>query len=133
MRSIGGKPFDRSDRGIDRRDLRLASPSGLPADLDGAGATLADATSELRSLHVENVSENPEKGHVSRYVYRLRLPIHSQFVGHINLLGEKAECSAVEKRITVEGTRSMVYEVIWTPRQKATYPLISFAASFGAG
>src|SRR3990170_406935 len=50
-------------------------------------AALADTASELRSFHVENVSENPEKGHVSRCVYRLRLPVHSQFVGHIiNLL-----------------------------------------------
>src|SRR5438093_13132635 len=89
MRSIGGKPFDRSDRGIDRRDLRLASPSGLAADLDGAGATLADATSELRSLHVENVSENPEKGHVWRYVDRLRLPIHRQFIGHTSISSSK--------------------------------------------
>ena len=42
----------------------------------------ADATSEFGSLHVQDISENPEKGHVRRYVYRLRLPIHSEFIGH---------------------------------------------------
>src|SRR5207302_9439013 len=92
MRSIGRQALDRGDRSIDRRDLRLASPSGLAANLYSAGTALADATSELRSLHVENVSEHPEKGHVWRYVYRFGLPVHSQFVGHIiNLLEKRME------------------------------------------
>src|SRR5947199_7220363 len=92
MRSVWRQTFDGHNRRVDRRDLRLAGPSGLPADVDRAGTALPDTTSELRSLHVENVSENPEKGHVWRYVYRLGLPVHRQFVGHIiNLLGKRME------------------------------------------
>src|SRR5207249_9979313 len=89
MRSIGRQAFDRRDRSIFRRDLRLASPSGLAGNLYSAGTALADATSELRSLHVENVSEYPEQGHVWRCIYRLGLPVYSQFVGHITNLLEK--------------------------------------------
>src|SRR5205809_8093492 len=85
MRSVWRQTFDGHNRRVDRRDLRLAGPSGLPADVDRAGTALPDTTSELRSLHVENVSENPEKGHVWRYVDRLRLPIHRQFIGHTSI------------------------------------------------
>src|SRR5215475_6410896 len=89
MRSIGRQAFDRGDRSIYRRDLRLASPSGLAANLYSAGTALADAASELRSLHVENVSEYPEEGHIWRCIYRLGLPVYGQFVGHITNLLEK--------------------------------------------
>src|SRR5206468_6572122 len=47
MRSVGRQAFDRRDRSIDCRDLRLASPSGLPANVYSAGTALADTTSEL--------------------------------------------------------------------------------------
>jgi hypothetical protein len=83
MRSVSGQAFDRRDLSFHRRDLRLASPSRLPADLDGASAALPDAASELRSLHVENVSQYPKKGHVCWYVNRFGLPIYSDLVGHI--------------------------------------------------
>src|SRR5262245_6835733 len=89
MRSISRQAFDRGDRCIDRRDLRLASPSGLATNIYSAGTALPDATSELRSLHVENVSEYPEEGHVCRYVYHPGLPVYGQFVGHIANLLEK--------------------------------------------
>src|SRR5438093_2334259 len=89
MRSVWRQTFDGHNRRVDRRDLRLAGPSGLPADVDRAGTALPDTTSELRSLHVENVSENPEKGHVWRYVDRLRLPVHRQFIGHISISSSK--------------------------------------------
>src|SRR5437879_1640233 len=89
MGSIGRQAFDRGDRSIYRRDLRLASPSCLAANLYSAGTALADAASELRSLHVENVSKYPEEGHVWRCIYRLGLPVYGQFVGHITNLLEK--------------------------------------------
>src|SRR5207247_10899259 len=81
MRSVWRQTFDGHNRRVDRRDLCLAGPSGLPANMYGAGTALPDTASELRSLHVENVSEHPEKGHVWRYVDRLRLPVHRQFIG----------------------------------------------------
>src|SRR5436309_15975035 len=102
MRSIGRQAFDRRDRSIYRRYLRLASPSGLAGNLYSAGTALADATSELRSLHVENVSEYPEEGHVWRCIYRLGLPVYGQFVGHITNLLEKR----IERRFSGTCIRS---------------------------
>src|SRR5712692_6272859 len=89
MRSVIGQAFDRCDRSIDRRDLRLAGPSRLAANVYRTGATLSDAASELRSLHAENVSQYPKKGHIWWYVNRFGLPIYRQFVGHIIDLLEK--------------------------------------------
>ena len=89
MRSVCRQAFDGRNRSVDRRDLRLASPSGLPANVYSARTALADSTSELRSLQVENVSQHPEKRHIWRYVYRLRLPVHRQFIGHTPISCEK--------------------------------------------
>src|SRR5262245_37529909 len=83
MRSVSRQSFDRRDRSIDRRDLRLAGPSGLSTDVDGTSAALSDAAPELRPLHIENISQHPQKGHVWRNVNRFGLPIYSDFVGHI--------------------------------------------------
>src|ERR1051326_2696767 len=75
--------LDSFNRSVDRRDLRLAGSSRLPANVHRTRATLSDAASELRSLHIENVSQYPKKGHVWWYVNRFGLPINGQFVGHI--------------------------------------------------
>src|SRR5437763_16006164 len=83
MRSVGRQSFDRRDRGIDCRDLGLASPSGLSADVNGTGAALSDAASKLCTPRIQDVSQHPEKGHVCWYVSRLGLPINSDLVGHV--------------------------------------------------
>jgi hypothetical protein len=83
MRSVDGQAFDRGNGSTNRRDLRLAGSSGLPANVHRTRAALSDAASELRSLHTQNVSQHPKKGHVWWYVNRFGLPINGQFVGHI--------------------------------------------------
>src|SRR5689334_8758931 len=83
MGSVGRQSFDRRDGGVNCRDLCLASPSGLSTNVHGAGAALSDAASKLRALHVENVSQNPQKRHFCRCVNRFGLPIYRDFVGHM--------------------------------------------------
>ena len=96
MRSVGGQAFDRRNWGINRRNLRLASPSGLATDVDRAGSALSNATSKFRPLHTENVSQYPEEWHFWWYINRFGLPVYSQLIGHIsNLLKERIERQAV--------------------------------------
>src|SRR5438552_2092211 len=104
MRSVHRQSFDRRDWGVHCRDLGLASSSSLTADVDGAGAALSDAASELRSLHAENVSQHPEKGHVRWYVNRFGLPIYRDFVGHMIIsLSKGIEPGPVREIITKTG------------------------------
>src|SRR5207245_5207061 len=57
MRSVWRQTFDGHNTRVDRRDLRLAGPSGLPAKMYGAGTALPDTASELRPFHIENLTE----------------------------------------------------------------------------
>src|SRR5262245_8509364 len=69
------------------RYLSLAGANRLAIELDGASPAGADAASELCSLHIENVSEHPQEGHIRGHIYCLRLPVDFKCVGHnINLL-----------------------------------------------
>src|SRR5437867_10010537 len=93
MRSVWRKSFDSLHIcGAYRRNLCLATSHGSASHVHRSRAALADAASELSSLHVEDVSEDPEKGHVRGHIYCCRAPVYSQFVGHIiNLLGKRIE------------------------------------------
>src|SRR5436190_1542179 len=82
MRSVWRQPFDGLDFRVDRRNLRLTGPASLASDLNGASAACSDTAPEFGAFHIQNVSENPEKGHFPWHVYGTRLPVHSNFVRH---------------------------------------------------
>jgi hypothetical protein len=48
----------------------------------GAGAALADAAPELGAFEIQDVSENPEQGHVARDIDRRALPVDVQCESH---------------------------------------------------
>src|SRR5262245_37584926 len=50
--------------------------------MDGAGAASADAASEFRSPHIENVTEHPKKRHIRGHIDCFRLPVDFECVGH---------------------------------------------------
>jgi hypothetical protein len=48
----------------------------------GAGAALADAAPKLGAFEIQDVSENPEQGHVARDIDRRGLPVDTQCESH---------------------------------------------------
>src|SRR5262249_17639207 len=88
VRPVRGESFNGSHFLVaDRRNLRLACANRSSIELHRACAASADAATEFRSLHIENVSEYPEEGHFRGHIYCLRLPVNFQCVGHnFNLL-----------------------------------------------
>src|SRR5688572_21399402 len=83
MRTVGGEPFYRRNGRTGRsRYWCLTGSLRAPSHVHGARTALADTAAEFRALEIHDVSEYPEKRHVSRDVDRRGLPVDVQCERH---------------------------------------------------
>src|SRR5688572_2382280 len=82
MRAVRRQAFDghHGARGCLHR--RGAGAHRAAVEVHRAGAALCDAAAELRPLQIEDVSEHPEQGHVTRDIHGRGLPVHVQSEWH---------------------------------------------------
>src|SRR4051812_2517611 len=51
--------------------------------MNRACAALNNAATKLCRFQIENVTNNPQQGHVARHIYSCRFAIYDELVGHV--------------------------------------------------
>ena len=61
---------------------RQAGGRCLAVEVDSAGGALADTASVFGAFQIQDIAQDPQQWHVTRYIDRAGMPVHVQFKGH---------------------------------------------------